>query len=223
MTHKTPQHIKLKEFDDNIRQEYGPLLLGCDDAGRGAWAGPLAIGAVILPENCEIEGLNDSKKLSEEVRQKLAEKIKSIAIAWSVYFIHADDIDIKGISWANTQATKKACIECFKKIHKPTVDIFVADNTLYFPFKPAIVIPKGDATSLSVAAASVLAKTERDAYMVEMGQKHPGYGFEDSKGYINDAHKEAVKKLGMIENIHRKSYKVSGFNKARQTSLGDLL
>lgn len=222
MTHKIPPHIKLKAFDDKLRHEYGALLLGCDDAGRGAWAGPLAIGAVILPEDCEIEGLNDSKKLNEDARFRLAEKIKEVAIAWSVQFVHARDIDAKGISWANTQATKKACIDCFKKIHKPTVDIFVADNTLYFPFKPAIVIPKGDSTSLSVAAASVLAKTERDLYMIELGHKHPGYGFEDSKGYINDAHKDAVKKLGMIEEVHRKSYKISGFNKPKQTTLGDL-
>lgn len=221
MTNIRP-HIKMKAYDDKLRNQYGPLLMGVDDSGRGAFAGPLAIGAVILPKDCDITGLNDSKKLNEESRLRLTEEIKNIAIAWSVCFIHAPEIDKKGVSWANTQATKKACIECFKKIKLPTVDIFVADNTPYFPYKPAIVIPKGDGTSLSVAAASVLAKTIRDAYMIELAAKYPEYKFEESKGYINDIHKEAVKKYGIIKGIHRESYQVSGINRPRQISLDDI-
>ena len=221
MTNIRP-HIRMKAYDDALRKQYGALLLGCDDSGRGCWAGPLAIGAVILPEDCEIVGLNDSKKLNEEARVKLTETIKSVAVAWSVKFVHAPDIDKKGITWANTQATKQACIECFKQIHKPTVDIFVADNTLYFPYKPAIVIPKGDSTSLSVAAASVLSKTLRDAYMVELAKEHPEYGWAESKGYINDIHKDAVREHGLVNGIHRKSYKVAGFNRPHQITLMDL-
>lgn len=220
---KPRPHIRMKAYDDALREKYGDYLLGCDDSGRGCWAGPLAIGAVILPKDCEIEGLNDSKKLEEEARLKLTEVIKSVAIAWSVQFVDAPKIDEKGITWANTQATKQACIECFKKIHKPTVDIFVADNTLYFPYKPAIIIPKGDSTSLSVAAASVLAKTLRDLYMKELAKEHPEYGWEESKGYINDFHKEAVRQHGLVDGIHRKSYKVAGFNRPEQITLVDLL
>lgn len=221
MTHIRPC-VRMKAYDDNIREQYGDLLLGCDDSGRGAFAGPLAIGAVILPKDCEIEGLNDSKKLNEETRIKLTEQIKKAAVAWSVKFVHAPEIDTKGLTWANTQATKQACIECFKKIHKPTVDIFVADNTMYFPYKPAIVIPKGDSTSLSVAAASVLAKTLRDAYMVELSEQYPEYGWSDSKGYINEIHKEAVRQHGIIKGIHRESFKVSGINRPQQITLLDL-
>jgi len=221
MTNIRP-HSRMKEYDDELRKKYGPLLMGVDDSGRGAFAGPLAIGAVILPENCEIVGLNDSKKLSESARLALTEAIKDVAIAWSVKFVHAPEIDEKGITWANTQATKQACIECFGKIHKPTVDIFVADNTIYFPYKPAIVIPKGDGTSLSVAAASVLAKTLRDLYMVELSKEHPEYGWSESKGYVNQAHKEAVVKHGMVDGIHRKSYKISGLNKPHQITLLDM-
>jgi ribonuclease HII len=219
---KLKPHDKLKAYDDDIRLQYGSLLMGVDDAGRGAFAGPLAIGCVILPEDCEIVGLNDSKKLNEETRLKLAETIKNIAIAWSVQFVHAKEIDEKGITWANTQATKKACIECFGKIHKPTVDIFVADNTIYFPYKPAIVIPKGDATSLSVAAASVLAKTVRDLYMVELSEQYPHYGWAENKGYVNEYHKNSVIKHGMVEGIHRKSYKITGVNKPHQITLSDM-
>lgn len=221
MTNIRP-HSRMKEYDDELRKQYGPLLMGVDDSGRGAFAGPLAIGAVILPENCEIVGLNDSKKLSEVARLALTEDIKKVAIAWSVKFVHAPEIDEKGITWANTQATKQACIECFGKIHKPTVDIFVADNTIYFPYKPAIVIPKGDGTSLSVAAASVLAKTLRDLYMIELSKEYPEYGWAESKGYVNSSHKDAVRKHGMIDGIHRKSYKISGVNKPHQITLLDL-
>jgi len=215
-------HVRMQAYDEALREKYGDMLMGVDDSGRGCWAGPLAIGAVILPKGCDIVGLNDSKKLSEEARDALTETIQNIALAWSVKFVHAPEIDSKGITWANTQATKEACIDCFGQIHKPTVDIFVADNTLYFPFKPAIVIPKGDSTSLSVAAASVLAKTLRDKYMVELAQKHPEYGWEESKGYINEAHKDAVRQYGMVKGVHRKSYKVSGFNRPHQVTLLDL-
>lgn len=219
---KIRPHTKMKAYDDAMREKYGDLLLGVDDSGRGCWAGPLAIGAVILPKGCDIIGLNDSKKLNEETRIQLTEEIKKVAIAWSVKFVDAPEIDTKGVTWANTQATKQACVECFKKIHKPTVDIFVADNTMYFPYKPAIVISKGDSTSLSVAAASVLAKTLRDALMVELAKEHPEYGWAESKGYINDIHKEAVKKHGLVKGIHRESYKVTGFNKSHQITLMDL-
>lgn len=222
MTDIIRPHSRMKAYDDELRKHYGPLLMGVDDSGRGAFAGPLAIGAVILPVECEIIGLNDSKKLGEDARIALTEAIKKVALAWSVKFVYAPEIDEKGITWANTQATKQACVECFGKIHKPTVDIFVADNTTYFPYKPAIVIPKGDATSLSVAAASVLAKTLRDLHMIELSEIHPEYGWADSKGYVNDFHKDAVRKHGMIDGIHRKSYKITGLNKPHQITLLDL-
>lgn len=215
-------HQNLANFDNKLREEYGPLLMGIDDAGRGAWASVLAIGAVILPENCEIIGLNDSKKLSEDKRFALAEIIKSIALAWSVEFIEAPEIDKNGVNWANTQAIKRSYKKCLNQIQKTNVDIFVADNMSYFPFQPAIVIPKGDSSSLSVAAASVLAKTERDLHMIELSKQYPQYGWAESKGYVNETHKEAVRQYGLVSGIHRKSYKISGINKPHQITLVDL-
>jgi len=218
---RQPPHLRLKAFDDALRGKYGPILVGCDDSGRGSWAGPLAVGAVILPVDCELPGLNDSKKMSREARDELAAKIKELALAWNVCFIAADEIDAKSITWANTVAMKRACEACTAAVEKPA-DYYIVDNTTRFPLRPALVIPKGDGTSLSVAAASVLAKTERDALMVELSKKYPQYGWDESKGYVNEAHVAAVKLHGLVDGIHRKSYKIVGINRPQQITLTDL-
>jgi len=218
-------HEKLAQYDNNIRSIHGPVICGIDEVARGCWAGPLVAGACILPENATISGLNDSKQLSHDTRVELIDKIKNLALAWSVFFIDAKDIDKKGLSWANRQAMEMAAKQCSSQIEKQ-VNIYLVDQTTSFTLKPYNMIVKGDATSLSIAAASVLAKVARDEYIMELAEKYPDYKFENHKGYINEEHKQAVKKYGMIKGVHRYSYNIKGFtnnNNKDEINLSDLI
>jgi ribonuclease HII len=212
--------VTLSEYDKDLRSTYGKFIIGCDESGRGAWCGSLVAAAVCLPEGVDLPGVMDSKKISSlERRLKLAEEIKRVALAWNVAEINAVQIDRKGVNWANSEAMLQCCQIVTESLGD--VSLYVVDQTNYFRLNPHIMFPKADSTSLSVAAASILAKTYRDQQMIELSERYPEYKFEEHKGYVNDVHKLAVSKHGKINGLHRKSFNVEGFGRFRQVSLSD--
>lgn len=175
--------------------------MGIDEVGRGPMAGPLVVAGVILPHYIEIEGLNDSKKVSEKKRELLYDIIKEKAIAYYVHFVSEEEVDRLNIY----QATKKAMEDIINIIDiKP--DYLLIDAMKIDCDIPRESIIKGDSKSLSIAAASILAKVERDRFMIELAKEYPEYGFERHKGYPTKEHKEVLNKYG-VTKVHRKSYK----------------
>ena len=176
-------------------------VCGIDEAGRGPLAGPVVAGAVILPKNVEILYLNDSKKLSEKKREELFEEIKEKALAWAVGYASAQRIDEINI----LQATYEAMREAIRGLAlKPQI---LLNDAVKIPGIeiPQVPIIKGDAKSVSIAAASILAKVTRDRLMKEYDQIMPEYGFAGHKGYGSAVHIEAIQKYGPSP-IHRKSF-----------------
>ena len=183
-------------------EHHANLICGVDEAGRGPWAGPVSAAAVILDLNDIPEGLNDSKKLSVKKRDLLAPLIKEKAIAWSVAMVDAETIDEINILQATFLAMKNAI-----KGLKIQPDFALIDGNR----APSLDIPcqtiiKGDSLSCSIAAASILAKTERDKLMTEADKLYPQYGFAKNAGYGVPAHIKALKEHGICP-LHRKSYK----------------
>ena len=216
-------HERLASYDMALRDIYGAIVAGVDEVGRGAWSGPMVAGCVILPKGIELEGLNDSKKLTREKREALDLLIREQCLAFGIGIATPEYIDSKGLTAANIFAMDMAAQLAIAKLPEPhKVDVFVVDQAPYFGFKPQVMIAKGDSTSQAVAAASIIAKVCRDKLMVELDEKYPGYGFGEHKGYINDLHIEAVKKLGLTD-AHRKSYRVKGFEAQHQVTLMDIL
>lgn len=176
-------------------------VCGIDEAGRGPLAGPVAAGAVILPEDCRILYLNDSKKLSEKRREELFLEIKEKALAWGVGIVPPARIDEINI----LQATYEAMREAVSQLEvRP--DVLLNDAvTIPGIDIPQVPIIKGDAKSLSIAAASILAKVTRDHMMAEYDEMFPGYGFAKHKGYGTAVHIQAIRELGPCP-IHRRSF-----------------
>lgn len=176
-------------------------ICGVDEVGRGPFAGPVMTGAVILPRDCEILYLNDSKKLSPKRREALYEEITSRALAWSVARVEPERIDEINILQATFEAMREAVLKLeirpdiilVDAVHIPDIDI------------PQESIVKGDAKSLSIAAASVVAKVTRDRVMTEYAKDYPGYGFEKNMGYGTAEHREALRRLGATP-IHRRTF-----------------
>lgn len=181
-------------------QEY-QAICGIDEAGRGPLAGPVVAGAVILPPDCEIVYLNDSKKLSEAKREQLYEEIQEKAVSWAVGIVSQERIDEINILQATYEAMRQA-------IGKLTVtpDLLLVD-AVHIPevAQKQIGIIKGDAKSVSIAAASIMAKVTRDHIMVEMDARYPEYGFAGHKGYGSKAHIEAIRQYGPCP-IHRRTF-----------------
>ena len=178
------------------------IVCGVDEAGRGPLAGPVCAAAVILPENCIIDGLNDSKKLSEKKREALFPVITQKAIAYSIAFASVEEIENFNILNATYLAMNRA-VEGLKL--KPDIALIDGNRApLNAPVFCETII-KGDLKSYSVAAASVLAKVSRDRLMLEYDKKYPEYGFAAHKGYGPKAHYEAIEKFGICE-IHRRSF-----------------
>ena len=178
------------------------FICGVDEAGRGPLAGPVFAAAVILPMDCEIEGLNDSKKLSEKKREALFDVIKEKAIAYSVASASVDEIEEFNILKATYLAMNRAILGLHIAPDFAIIDgNRIPDNA---PTKCEALI-KGDFKSMSVAAASILAKVSRDRLLVEYDQKYPQYNFKKHKGYGTKEHYEAINKHGICE-IHRKSF-----------------
>jgi ribonuclease HII len=177
---------------------------GCDEAGRGCLAGPVVAAAVIIPKGYENILLNDSKKLSAKAREVLRPEIEAEALAGAVAFVDNNEIDEINILNASFLAMHRA-VDQLKQ--KP--ELLLIDGNRFNPY-PEIdhkCIIKGDGKYLSIAAASVLAKTYRDEFMVNLDKKHPGYSWSKNMGYPTKEHREGIKKLG-ITTYHRKSFQL---------------
>lgn len=177
------------------------MICGIDEAGRGPLAGPVAAGAVILPKDCTLLYLNDSKKLSEKRREELFVQIKEQAVAWCVGIVGPERIDEINILQATYEAMRQAVAGLGVK-----PDLLLND-AVEIPGVDIMQVPiiKGDAKSVSIAAASILAKVTRDHMMVEYDQLFPDYGFAKHKGYGTAAHIQAIQELGPCP-IHRRSF-----------------
>lgn len=187
-------------FDQKCREKYG-VFCGVDEAGRGPLAGDVYAAAVVLPENIDIKGLNDSKKISAAKREKLYLIILEKATAYSIATASVAEIEQFNILQATFLAMQRAVNNLAYPIHFILVD----GNrlpTFSFPAEPLI---KGDGISASIAAASILAKVSRDHYMQEMAQKYPEYQFERHKGYGTKLHYEMLQKYGPCP-LHRESF-----------------
>lgn len=194
----------MKEFD---LSHCDGFVAGVDEAGRGPLAGPVFAAAVILPCDVLIEGINDSKKLSEKKREELFDVIREKAVAYSIYSVDEKRIDEINILQATFEAMRGAVDELDKR---PSFVLIDGDKSPGIDISHKTVV-KGDSKSMAIAAASILAKVSRDRYIVKMAEKYPGYGFEKHKGYGTKAHYEAIAELG-ISPIHRKSFLRKLFN-----------
>ncbi len=191
----------MKEIENSLYNEGYKLIAGVDEAGRGPLAGPVCAAAVILPEDLVIEGINDSKKLTEKKREQLFDVIIESAIAYSIEFASPDVIDEINIK----QATSLAMHNAVKNLDVPA-DFVIIDGNDKIPYDiPYRYVVKGDAKSQTIAAASILAKVSRDRLMVELDKEYPEYGFAKHKGYGTKVHCEAIQKYGVLP-IHRKSF-----------------
>ena len=189
-------------FEKQFREQGYNLICGVDEAGRGPLAGPVFAAAVILPIDCEIEGLNDSKKLSEKKRELLFDIIMEKAIAYSVASASVDEIEHFNILKATFLAMNRAISGLNVKADFAIIDgNRVPDNIAV----NCEALVKGDSKSMSVAAASVLAKVSRDRLLIEYDEKFPEYNFKKHKGYGTKEHYEAIAKHGICE-VHRKSF-----------------
>lgn len=191
-------------FEQSLAQERGAhLIVGLDEVGRGPLAGPLAVGAVVLPNTPIIEGLNDSKQVRPEARECIAARIKEIALAWTVQYIEPEDIDACGMTASLVTAFRRAiaCIETTGIVP----DMVLLDGNPLRMDKREVNVIKGDGRCASIAAASIVAKVERDALMCQYAEMYPEYGLESCKGYASPAHIEAIKKYGLTP-IHRASF-----------------
>ena len=178
-------------------------ILGLDEAGRGPWAGPLVVAGCILPKGYKNDEINDSKKLSMKKRERLFDEIIKSAIAYDILFISAQDVD----KLNPKQASINGMYEVFSSI-KPTAQVVLIDAEKVPKIKAKTEsIIKGDAKSISIAAASILAKVARDRYMIEIDNKYPEYHFDSNKGYGTIEHLKAIQKFGPIKDFHRFSYR----------------
>lgn len=193
--------MSLYDFEHEKHAQGYKYICGVDEAGRGPLAGPVFAAAVILPEDYEIDGVNDSKKLSEKKREKLFDEIIEHALAYSIKSCDNFTIDDINILAATMQTMKNAVDSL---TIKPDI-VFVDGNRLPELDIPAEYVIHGDAVSASIAAASILAKVSRDRFMYEMDKKYPEYCFEKHKGYPTKLHYEKIREFGPSE-IHRLSF-----------------
>ncbi|RJX32606.1 MAG: ribonuclease HII [Oxalobacter sp.] len=193
---KTNPNLPL--FDDAW---HGELICGVDEAGRGPLAGPVYAAAVILDPNKPIDGLRDSKKLTEAKRDALAEKIKAHALAWSIAFCTEDEIDAINILQASMLAMRRA-VEGLKVT--PTLALIDGNRCPMMPIRAEAIV-KGDAKVVAISAASILAKTARDAVCLQMHAQYPQYAFDQHKGYPTALHLARLREHG-VSPVHRKSY-----------------
>lgn len=184
---------------------------GCDEAGRGCLCGPVSCAAVILPEGFECEALNDSKQLTAHKRDELRELIEREALAWGVVMVEADEIDRINILQASIEGMQRALNGL-----KVRPEHILVDGNKFKPYLdpvknmqiPHHTVVKGDATYMSIAAASILAKTHRDELMEQYAKQYPGYGWEQNMGYPTKKHREAIVKLGPTP-IHRMTFRLT--------------
>ncbi|MFN7826509.1 MAG: ribonuclease HII [Acidobacteriota bacterium] len=192
----------LTAFENDLRQQGFQLIAGVDEAGVGPMAGPVVAAAVMLPQSIRLEGLDDSKRLTEARRAELAAQIKAHALAWAVGLATVEEIDQINIYQASLQAMRRAVDSLSIRPEQLLVDA----RTLPDCPIPQQGIVRGDARSASIAAASIIAKTTRDAILTDLDRLYPGYGLAIHKGYATAAHLEAMKQLGVLP-IHRRSFR----------------
>lgn len=192
---------KMKETEKRLEKEGYKYIAGVDEAGRGPLAGPVYAAAVILPTDIRLDGINDSKKLSPKKREELFDEITKKAVCYSIFAVDEKKIDEINILNATYMAMNGAAEALSVKPDYVIIDGNSIKNMSY----PHETIVKGDAKSISIAAASVLAKVARDRYITKMADIYPEYGFEKHKGYGTKEHTEAILKYG-ITPIHRKTF-----------------
>ena len=192
--------LSLREYDKVVSEHFGAVC-GIDEAGRGPIAGAVYAAAVILDPNDPIEGLDDSKKLTAKKREKLFPIIKEKALAYCIASASVEEIDKTDILSADLLAMKRA----FEGLKEAAGIVLVDGDVLPELTCLSKNVIGGDAKSEAIAAASILAKVERDAEMCRLSEKYPNYGFEKHKGYGTKAHYEAIEKLGLCP-IHRKTF-----------------
>lgn len=201
MTKKMSSDPALYEFDSQLRNVHG-VLCGVDEAGRGPLCGPECCAAVILNPEDPIEGVNDSKKLTEKRRELLYDEITRRALAWKVEFVSPQEIDEKNILWATMAGMARAVSGL-----DITPDYVLVDGNRCPPGleQPAQAVIKGDASSATIAAASILAKVSRDRYMLELDREYPQYQLAKHKGYPTKLHYELIAQYG-IQPFYRRSF-----------------
>ena len=203
MKEKEEQRLKqLKEIEKDLYQKGFKNICGIDEAGRGPLAGPVVIAGVIMPQGSMIEGVNDSKKVSEKKREKLYDLILEEAISYSVAIIGHDVIDEINILNATKQGLTQVVDRLDVKPDLIIVDALTHINTRGIPYESII---KGDAKCYNIAAASIIAKVTRDRIMRQWDEIYPQYGFINHKGYGTAKHIEAIKEYGLCP-IHRRSF-----------------
>lgn len=194
------EQIDMLQFEKEFASQGKMLIAGIDEAGRGPLAGPVVVASVIMPLDNIIDGINDSKKLSEKKRNDLFEKIKQTAISY-----HIEVIDEKIIDDINIlNATKLGMKNCIDKLDK-TPDVVLIDAVKIDSDVQTVSIIKGDAKSYSIAAASILAKVYRDNLMLQYDKEYPVYNFAKHKGYGTKMHIDAIKQYGICP-IHRRTF-----------------
>lgn len=189
--------VDLLEYEKELYKEDISLIAGVDEVGRGPLCGPVVACACILPKNYHLEGLNDSKKVSEKKREKLYDILVNDAISYGIGVISPKRIDEINILEASKEAMKEALKNMNQKPEHVLIDAVKLDLET-----PSTSIIKGDAKSASIAAASIIAKVTRDRMMLELDKKYPEYGYAHHKGYPTKAHIEAVKKFG-VKDFYR--------------------
>lgn len=192
--------MEMTEFERQLRAQGFSILAGIDEVGRGPLAGPVVTSAVILPESFYLPGLNDSKKIPESKRELFYEMIYKEALSIGVGVVHSDIIDEINIY----QATKKAMIAAVNDLSGLPDHLLIDAMELDVPI-PQLSLIKGDARSISISAASIIAKVTRDRMMKEYGEKYPEYGFEKHMGYGTSQHLDALDKHGLTP-WHRRSF-----------------
>lgn len=185
------------KYENEARAAGYSRILGVDEAGRGPMAGPLVVGGVIFPEDFYDERINDSKKLTEKKREALYDIIIENALAYQIEVLSVEEVDTLNVYEASRTG--------MKRIVESLEPDFTLSDAMPLGDIPHFSIIKGDAKSLSIGAASILAKVTRDRIMKEYGKQYPEYGFEKHKGYVTKAHKEVLEKYG-VTPIHRKSF-----------------
>lgn len=213
MKEKEYERLKeIKKIEEDLYTDGVTSIAGIDEAGRGPLAGPVVVASVIMPKNSMIEGVNDSKKVSEKKRERLYEEITKEAIAYGVGIVNQGEIDSINILNATKEGLTMAVKEMEKKLleknegfNKPDiilVDALTKIDTDNIPYKSII---KGDSKIYSIAAASIIAKVTRDRIMRQWAEVYPMYGFEKHKGYGTAAHIAAIKEYGPCP-LHRRTF-----------------
>lgn len=199
---KKEYNIEEKKKYEKIYYDMGKYLVaGVDEVGRGPLAGPVVCACVIMPFDCKIEGIDDSKKLSEKKREMLYDQIIKCAVAYNVEYVFQDEIDDINI----LNATKKCMSKAINNLSvKPDVVLVDAVTGLNTDCELMSII-HGDALSYNIGASSIVAKVSRDRFMNELDKKYPQYGFAKNKGYGTKAHMDALREFGPCE-VHRKSF-----------------